>query len=151
MGCRPCHGGGIHGKYRCEMPARVLAHRKCSGNTTYSPYYHCYLFMGQGDTGEFRSDAETSPGGWLGARPAEGAEGDATTSPACASNGSGQAQPLAAPCTPHTKLPPPLQQTRSLCLSHSGPHQDPCPVCSDAFLSPIFQSPVEATSSRRSS
>ena len=94
---------------------------------------------------------ETSPGGWLGAPPAEGVlKGRHHIQRNRASNGSGQAPASAAPCTPHTKLPPaPSRRAHSAC--HTLVHTRTPAQCALTRSSPIFQSPVEATSSRRSS
>ena len=134
-----------------KCSARVLAHWKCSGNTTYSHYYHCYLFMGQGDTREFRSDPGDKPWRVVGSSSSRGGlKGRHHIQHNCASDDSGQAPASAAPCAPHAKLPSaPSRHAHSAC--HTLVHIRTPVQHALTRSSPIFQSPVEATSSRRSS
>ena len=107
--------------------------------------------MGQGDTREFRSDPGDKPWRVVGSSSSRGGlKGCHHVQRSRASDGSGQAPASAAPCAPHTKLPP-APSRHAYCACHILVHIRTPVQRALTCSSPIFQSPVEATSSRRSS
>ena len=120
--------GGIHWNTMCEMLSMGTGTQEVLREHQYSHYHHCYLLRG------LSTDAGDKPWRVVGSSSGRGGlKGRHHIQCSHASDGSGQAPASAAPCSPHIKLPPAPQQARSLCLSCSGSHQDPCRACSDGL------------------